>query len=83
MPINVPNKLFSTLYEDHLADCFGVRMVWDTSPKYISYMSSVIDAKLTVLLTNLGLTLVAPEDGASDSISLNYPKHGLTNDGQC
>ena len=38
-------------------------------------MSREIDAKLTVLSPNLGLTLVASEDGASVSISLNYPKH--------
>ena len=38
-------------------------------------MSKEIDAKLTVLSPNLGLTLVVSEDGASVSISLNYPKH--------
>ena len=37
-------------------------------------MSREIDAKLTVLSPNLGLTLVASEDGASVSISLNYQK---------
>ena len=38
-------------------------------------MSRKMDAKLTVLVPNLGLTLVASEDGASVSISLNYPKN--------
>ena len=38
-------------------------------------MSMEIGAKLTVLSPNLGLTLVASEDGASVSISLNYLKH--------
>ena len=38
-------------------------------------MSREVDAKLTVLSPNLGLTLVASEDEASASISLNYTKH--------
>ena len=38
-------------------------------------MSREIDAKLTVSSPNLGLTLVASEDGASVSIRSNYTEH--------
>ena len=38
-------------------------------------MSRKIDAKLTVLVPNLVLTLVASEDGAPCLDCLDYPKH--------